>query len=151
MGNSLVRLGRPAEALEYYSRLFRLDPDDVDALHNFGGALVATNKPQAALYPLTRAVQLREIRLNGLTGHPAMREVSLMADSQYLLACALVKLGRIADAVQVLQLAIANKPALLESVQKSPTLAGLRESDSWKQALRSLATTAPAAGGSASP
>jgi len=146
LGNALVRLGRPAEAIEYYSRLFKLDPDDADALHNFGGALLTTGRPQAALYPVSRAVQIRMARLKVATGNPAQKELSLMADSQYLLACVLTSVGRDGEAVQMLVAAVQNKPALIDSIQQSPTLKALRESDAWRQAVGGLQLTTQPSG-----
>jgi len=145
LGNALVRLGRPREAIEYYARLFELDPDDPAALHNFGGALLSTKRADASLYPLSRAVELRSARVATLTGEAAQHEVSLLADSQYVLACALVELGREADAIKTLHAAVRNKPALLESVARSPTLKGIRESDAWKQLVGVAPASAPAA------
>lgn len=135
LGNSLMRLGRPREAIEYYGRLFKIDPADFEALHNFGRALIEVGNPQAALYPISQSIGLREAAADGLTGHRAEQQGRLLADSYYLLACALTAVGRFDDAADPLRHAIAVKPELLDAASRSPTLAPLRAHAAWARVI----------------
>lgn len=148
LGNSLMRLGRPREAIEYYSRLFKIDPADFEALHNFGRALIEVGNPQAALYPISRSISLREAHAAGMSDHRAIQQARLLADSHYLLACALTAVGRIEEAVDSLRYAIQVKPELLDAAMRSPTLAPLRESPAWRKVT---AAGSPRGGAASSP
>jgi len=147
LGNSLMRLGRPREAIEYYGRLFQIDPADFEALHNFGRALIEVGNPQAALYPISQSIALRESAAAGLSGPRAAQQARFLADSHYLLACALTAVGRFDDAVAPLRYAIEVKPELLDAASRSPTLAPLRARASWAEVMdnvqRSGVTSSP--------
>ncbi len=134
LGNSLMRLGRPREAIEYYSRLFKIDPADFEALHNFGRALIEVGNPQAALYPIRESISLRSDFARGLSEERGVQQARLVADSNYLLACALTVMGRFDDAIEPLGYAIQIKPEMLDAAQRSPTLAPLRASPAWAKA-----------------
>lgn len=138
LGNSLMRLGRPREAIEYYSRLFKIDPADFEALHNFGRALIEVGNPQAALYPIRESIALRGQYASGLPDQQGAKQTRLIADSQYLFACALTALGRFDDAAQALQLAVQIKPELLDAAQRSPTLTPLRASPAWGKLMAAI-------------
>ena len=56
LGNALLELRRPDDALASYDRALRLRPDDVEALYNRGNALCELERPQDALDSYDRAL-----------------------------------------------------------------------------------------------
>lgn len=60
LGRTLARLGQFEEAAEAFGRVTARAPDDVDAKHGYGNALIALDRPAAALSQFEAALALRE-------------------------------------------------------------------------------------------
>jgi tetratricopeptide (TPR) repeat protein len=139
LGVAYARRGRPAEAVEQFQAVLRLNPDDWRAYLNLRAALVNLGQPQQAARLWEEAVRLnprlaatvdREARRRGTHPDPAVRngaqalelaqslcEATGGADARYLdtLAAAYAELGRFTEARAVTERALAvaaGQPAL---------------------------------------
>ncbi len=133
LGNILLNLDRPAEAVNCYDRALALAPDSVETLYNLGNAHQQLGQPQRALAYFERALRLRpeiiELYNNlGTALHDAGRldeaiacyrkGLALAPDSVEILdnlAGALRVQGRLEEAQACFERAFALRPDHIES------------------------------------
>jgi tetratricopeptide (TPR) repeat protein len=58
-GNALLKLGRPAEAIEQYQQALRIQPDYAESQYNWGNALVNTGQPAESIVHFEQSLRLR--------------------------------------------------------------------------------------------
>ncbi len=128
LGTTLARLGQFEEAAETFDRATKLVPDDVDAKHGYGNALIALDRPSAALSQFEAALGLREEArsLNGIgiahdmlgdhTAAQAHYRTALVLEPANLtvrnnLALSLAVTGKFAEAIAIMRRAITDPRA----------------------------------------
>ncbi len=128
LGTTLARLGQFEEAAETFDRATKLAPDNVDARHGYGNALIALDRPSAALSQFEAALGLREeVRsLNGIgiahdmlgdhTAAQAHYRTALVLEPANLtvrnnLALSLAVTGKFAEAIAIMRRAITDPRA----------------------------------------
>ena len=123
LGNGLLDLKRPQEALACYEQALRLAPGHFDALNNRGNALQALKRPQEALASYDLALRLKPDHAEALANR----------------GNALLDLDRLEEALLSFDRSLALKPEAGALVNRGNALQGLRRHaealDSYARAL----------------
>ncbi|MBT3295581.1 MAG: tetratricopeptide repeat protein [Verrucomicrobia bacterium] len=133
LGNALLELGRPREAVLHLQEALRLEPGMADAHSNLGNVLLKLSRPLEAIPLYSEALRLEPdhaeahfnwgIALEAL-GRPqeaivhyqeAVRIKPNLADAHYNLGNALLKLGRPREAIEHYRQAVRLKPDFAEA------------------------------------